>query len=360
MALDQLQLQMTQTTFDTWLRQTRLLERDGDTLVVSTNSAFARDWLQDRLYETINRTVTGILGGAAEVRFVVDEATPADPEVEVSAEPDRGGEPERQSPTPGQVVAQTDYYKGFFERGGSGFSQLVHHTTYFWMPLLGPAFFLWKLLDSDDTRALKAIKPNFWTPPQKYSFSELAAKLNRQQGRYIGGDALECQQSRLARQAGHPLLGLADCCGGPNYDRLRLKAHPRGQGVMCQHWKEGLLEILWREGLAQVELNPGERKPTIQVWRMPPLITPRQYARLNSQLQADYDDWLEKYGSLFGILDRRDWQAITEPSLVPLMPDYEQVQVTDNFEHRRKKQEFMQNAVPNPNFVPCMANNSTA
>jgi hypothetical protein len=112
-----------------------------------------------------------------------------------------------------------------------------------------------------------------------------------------------------------------------------------------------LLDVLRQEGLAAVELNTGERKPTIQIWRMPPIITPHQYARLNEQIQSDYDDWLDKFGHLFGISDRKTWRAIEEPTLVPLMPGYDQAQVIDNFDQRRKKQEFLKNACPNSHYV---------
>jgi hypothetical protein len=178
----------------------------------------------------------------------------------------------------------------------------------------------------------------------------LAARLNRQHGRYIAGDALECDHSRQARKEGCPLSGLGGCCHSPSYDLLRLQPHPQGQGVICQHWKDGLLDLLHREGLVALELKSGERKPTLQVWRLLPLLTPRQYARLNSQLQADYDLWLEQYGHLFGLADRQTWAAITEDSLAPLMPGYDQGQVNDNFAQRRKKQEFLRQAVPNPGF----------
>ena len=227
------------------------------------------------------------------------------------------------------------------------------------MPLLGPAFFLWKLLESNNPRSLKAIGPNYWSLPKKYSYTELATKLNRRHSRYISGDTLECEQSRLVRKTGQPLKCQEDCCGSPTYDLLRLKPHPKGQGLICQHWKLGLLEILRQEGLAAVELNPEERKPTIQIWRMLPIITPQQYARLSSQLQSDYDDGLDHYGHLFDIHDRQSWQAISEPSLAPLMPGYDQVQVVDSFDQRRKKQDFLEHAYPNPNFVPCMAHNSS-
>lgn len=355
MALGQLQMQMTQATFDSWVKGTHVIGVGSGTWQVGVKSDFAKDWLENRLHTTIRRTVAGIVGHSVEITFVVDGAAATAPEpVDIREEDDPNLPVEPEEPLVesgvGQAIAQANYYRGFFEKGGAGFSQLTHHITYFWMPLLGPAFFLWKWLDSQDPRSLKSIKPDYWSLPRKYSYSELAAKLNRRHGRYIAGDALECERSRLARQAGHPIQDKNDCCGSPSYECLWLKPHPKGQGLMCQHWKNGLLDILRQEGLAVVELNTGERKPTIQIWRMPPIITPRQYARLNEQIQSDYDDWLDKFGHLFGISDRKIWQAIEEPTLVPLMPGYDQAQVIDNFDQRQKKQEFVENAFPNPHF----------
>jgi hypothetical protein len=349
--LAQLQLQMTRATFETWVKETHLISHTGDQWVIGVKSNYAKDWLENRLLTTLQRTIAGITGGPIELCFVVTPnghapATPAD--VVESLPPDVPSTTETLSP--GQTIARADYHKGFFEKGGAGFSQLPHHTTYFWMPLLGPAFFLWKLLEAEDPRPLKAIGPNYWSPPRKYSYTELAARLNRQHGRYIAGDALECDHSRQARQEDCPLRGLDDCCHSPSYDLLRLQPHPQGQGLICQHWKDGLLDLLHREGLVALELKAGERKPTLQVWRLLPLLTPRQYARLNSQLQTDYDAWLEQYGPLFGLADRPTWAAITEDSLARLMPGYDQAQVSDNFAQRRKKQEFLQQAVPNPGF----------
>jgi hypothetical protein len=362
-ALGQLQLQMTRATFESWVKDTHIVSQNGDMLVVGTKSDFAKDWLENRLYTTVSRTVTNILGRSVTVSFVVDPGNGTSPKpVEVPSEEssDLALEGEAETAlTPGQVIAKANYYKGYYERGGTGYSQLAHHTTYFWMPLLGPAFFLWKLLESNDPRSLKSIGPNYWSLPKKYSYTELATRLNRRHGRYIAGDTLECEQSRLARKIGQPLNCEGDCCGSPSYDLLRLKPHPKRQGLICQHWKLGLLETLRQEGLAAVELNPGERKPTIQIWQMLPIITPQQYARLSSQLQSDYDIWLDHYGHLFDIPNRQTWQAILEPSLVPLMPGYDQVQVVDSFDQRRKKQEFLEHAYPNPNFVPGMAHNSS-
>ncbi len=71
-ALGQLQLQMTRATFDTWVKDTRVVSRSQNQLVIGTKSAFAKDWLENRLSTTINRTVSNVLGHAVDIQFVVD------------------------------------------------------------------------------------------------------------------------------------------------------------------------------------------------------------------------------------------------------------------------------------------------
>lgn len=74
-ALNQLQMQMTQATFDTWVKDTHLVSNTGQKLVIGTKSAFAKDWLENRLFNTINRTVSGIVGHSVDLEFIVDTAT---------------------------------------------------------------------------------------------------------------------------------------------------------------------------------------------------------------------------------------------------------------------------------------------
>jgi chromosomal replication initiator protein len=71
-ALGQLQLQMTRATFDTWLKDTRIVSQNNDQLVIGTKNAFAKDWLENRLFTTISRTVANILGRSIEIQFIVD------------------------------------------------------------------------------------------------------------------------------------------------------------------------------------------------------------------------------------------------------------------------------------------------
>jgi hypothetical protein len=71
--LGQLQMQMTRQTFDTWVKNTEVLEYNGETFVVGTKSGFAKDWLENRLVKTIERTLSNIVGRPTQVRFVLPE-----------------------------------------------------------------------------------------------------------------------------------------------------------------------------------------------------------------------------------------------------------------------------------------------
>lgn len=95
-ALGELQLQVSRSTFDTWLRQTRLVSCEGGKYIVGVESGFARDWLDERMRTTVERTITGIVSGAATVSFVVWPHMPAAPASEMPLFPKRSAEPPAQ------------------------------------------------------------------------------------------------------------------------------------------------------------------------------------------------------------------------------------------------------------------------
>ncbi len=76
--LGQLQLQMTRATFDTWLKDTRIIAQNDHHLVIGTKNPFAKDWLENRLFNTISRTVTSVLGHKVEIQFEIDTSTETD------------------------------------------------------------------------------------------------------------------------------------------------------------------------------------------------------------------------------------------------------------------------------------------
>jgi chromosomal replication initiator protein len=69
--LGELELQMTRATFNTWLKDTRLLSYEEGVFLVGVRNDYAKDWLENRLQDTILRALISVSGHKAQVRFVV-------------------------------------------------------------------------------------------------------------------------------------------------------------------------------------------------------------------------------------------------------------------------------------------------
>ncbi|MBM3151471.1 MAG: chromosomal replication initiator protein DnaA [Chloroflexi bacterium] len=72
-ALGQLQMEMPRASFDTWVRDTRVVSHEGGTFTVGVRNAYARDWLENRLSGTAASLLAGILAQPVDVRFIVGE-----------------------------------------------------------------------------------------------------------------------------------------------------------------------------------------------------------------------------------------------------------------------------------------------
>ncbi len=59
--LQEVELQLTRSTFDTWLRSTQALEIEGATLVVQAQNHYAVEWLTSRLHKPILRSLRDIV-----------------------------------------------------------------------------------------------------------------------------------------------------------------------------------------------------------------------------------------------------------------------------------------------------------
>ncbi len=70
-ALGQVQLQLSKPTFDTWLKNTRGISYEDGVLVVSVHSAYAKDWLENRLYGKLQRSASEVAQCTLTIRFVV-------------------------------------------------------------------------------------------------------------------------------------------------------------------------------------------------------------------------------------------------------------------------------------------------
>jgi hypothetical protein len=97
-ALRELQLQMTKATFETWVKNTRAISHEEGIFVIGVPNALARDWLENRLLTTVERTLVGIIGHPVEVKFAaLEESAAAEsqrqpPAAHPSVPPTREGE----------------------------------------------------------------------------------------------------------------------------------------------------------------------------------------------------------------------------------------------------------------------------
>lgn len=68
-AYSQLEMQLDRATFDTWLRDAAFLDFEADTFVIGVRSVYAREQLSQRLYRTVRRIVSDVMGRMVELRF---------------------------------------------------------------------------------------------------------------------------------------------------------------------------------------------------------------------------------------------------------------------------------------------------
>ncbi len=76
-AYGELQLQLPRETFDTWLRNARLVAHEDGTFIIGVGNIYAREWLEQRLKKVVVRTLGRIAGRSVEVRFVLAADHPA-------------------------------------------------------------------------------------------------------------------------------------------------------------------------------------------------------------------------------------------------------------------------------------------
>ena len=71
--LAKLETQISRPIYETWLKGTLLLEIDGDTAVVSVPNTFTKDWLERRMYQSMARELTNVLGREVDIEFMPAE-----------------------------------------------------------------------------------------------------------------------------------------------------------------------------------------------------------------------------------------------------------------------------------------------
>lgn len=70
-ALGQLQMQMPQSSYDTWVKDTGVIDYKDQQFTIGVKNAYVRDWLESRLSSTVSQVLAGIMGVPQNIRFVV-------------------------------------------------------------------------------------------------------------------------------------------------------------------------------------------------------------------------------------------------------------------------------------------------
>jgi len=69
--LGQLQMDMPKATYDTWVKDTKLMNHASQTFTIGINNAYACDWLTNRLTTTAERLLSGMMDAPQTVKFIV-------------------------------------------------------------------------------------------------------------------------------------------------------------------------------------------------------------------------------------------------------------------------------------------------
>jgi hypothetical protein len=103
---------MPKSSFDTWVRDTRLVSYNEGLFTVGVRNAYAREWLESRVETTVTRLLAGIINRDAQVQFVVaDEQEPDEGE----SEAELAGEQLPVNPADAEFLARTAYCT-FYDR----------------------------------------------------------------------------------------------------------------------------------------------------------------------------------------------------------------------------------------------------
>ena len=78
-ALGELQVSLSPANYETWLRETNLVEVDDNRFRIAVPNGFAKDWLETRYRSLIAGTLARIVGYSVQVEFIVNAAVEGEP-----------------------------------------------------------------------------------------------------------------------------------------------------------------------------------------------------------------------------------------------------------------------------------------
>jgi len=76
-ALGELQVSLSPANYETWLRETQLVDVDDQRFRIAVPNGFAKDWLETRYRSLISQTLARIVGYSVQVEFAVQPSNGA-------------------------------------------------------------------------------------------------------------------------------------------------------------------------------------------------------------------------------------------------------------------------------------------
>jgi chromosomal replication initiator protein len=101
-ALGELQVSLSPANFETWLRETQLVDVDDQRFRIAVPNGFAKDWLETRYRSLISQTLARIVGYSVQVEFTVQGAADGGPQS--VANDDQGAPPPTETGAPSRQV----------------------------------------------------------------------------------------------------------------------------------------------------------------------------------------------------------------------------------------------------------------
>jgi chromosomal replication initiator protein len=86
-ALGELQVSLSPANYETWLRETVLVEVDDNRFRIGVPNGFAKDWLENRYRSLISQTLARVVGYSVQVEFVVNATAAAEAGTATAAAP---------------------------------------------------------------------------------------------------------------------------------------------------------------------------------------------------------------------------------------------------------------------------------
>ena len=276
--LSELKLQMTEATFDAWLRNT-IGTVAGDQLTVAVKNGYAKDWLESRLLTTVERTVARVAGESLGIVFRVDGETsppiltPAPPSTGLEEEEEEISELDRDLPADCRFLVELVN----FDLTTTGFVMTSNYAWQYWQPYLA--------MIEKEHGAHTRVTFNLWNTLRSFP----AAWTTRQQPEW---PSVEMLTSMLV-------------CGR---EKITGRAARSNRSEVI-----GALDILETEHIVWVVIR-GSGRDRIYAFRVRdnlPLLTPVQISKLDSRLQERHMRELARCK-----LDYGEWEQLTLSSLL--------------------------------------------